>query len=194
MQLFRDQARYIRAQLLIGVAVVAVAVIVGKVVWPGTFPMSINFSLHDPVNDVVTWCTDHLRNIPYVGTKAISDFTKAIELNPIAEAYLDRGAARKDKGDRDGAIADYTKACYERGILRGARGDLDGAIADFTKVIEVNPQHAKAYANRGIIMLLQGHDADAQKEFDTALKIENTLNPDLQSRINQIIRGRKSKP
>ena len=28
----------------------------------------------------------------------------------MAEAYLDRGATRKDKGDRDGAIADYSKA------------------------------------------------------------------------------------
>jgi tetratricopeptide (TPR) repeat protein len=35
---------------------------------------------------------------------------KSIQLNPIAEAYLDRGAVLKDKGDRDGAIADYTKA------------------------------------------------------------------------------------
>src|SRR6185295_6097645 len=33
---------------------------------------------------------------------AISDFTRSIELKPMAEAYLDRGATKKDKGDRDG--------------------------------------------------------------------------------------------
>src|SRR5204863_6464036 len=63
---------------------------VGKVVWPGTFPTSINFSLHDPVNDVVTWCTDHLRNIPYVGTKAISDFTIVHLLDPIRDFLTNR--------------------------------------------------------------------------------------------------------
>src|SRR5580765_7256996 len=41
---------------------------------------------------------------------AISDFTRSIELSPMAEAYLDRGATRKDQGDRDGAMADYNKA------------------------------------------------------------------------------------
>jgi Flp pilus assembly protein TadD len=78
--------------------------------------------------------------------------------------------------------------------LRGARGDLDGAISDFGKTIELNPQNAKAYANRGIIMLLQGRDALAQKEFDMALKIDSTLNPGLQNRVDQIVKGRKSKP
>jgi tetratricopeptide (TPR) repeat protein len=101
---------------------------------------------------------------------AISDFTKAIELNPIAEAYLDRGAARKDNGDREGAISDYTKA------------------------IELNPKNAKSHANRGMIMLLQGRDAAAQKELDTALTMGGSLNPDLQNRIDQIVKGRKSKP
>src|SRR5258708_18575576 len=136
---------------------------------------------------------------------ALADYTSAIDLNPRSFlAFYNRAFARKQKGDLDGANATFTQAleidpadvdaCYERGIVRGARGDLDGAIADFTKAIELNPQHAKAYANRGIIMLLQGQDAAAQKEFDTALKIENTLNPAPQNRINQIIKGRKSKP
>jgi hypothetical protein len=43
-------------------------------------------------------------------------------------------------------------------------------------------------------MLLRGQDAAAQKEFDTALKLDNALNPDLQDRINQIVNRRKSKP
>src|SRR5437870_13570045 len=41
---------------------------------------------------------------------AVSDFTRTIDLKPFAEAYLDRGAAFKAKGDREAAISDYTKA------------------------------------------------------------------------------------
>lgn len=86
------------------------------------------------------------------------------------------------------------EAFCERGILRGARGDLDRWISNFTKAIKLNPQAAKAYANRGMIMLLRGQDTAAQMEFDTALRLDNTLNPGLQNRINQIVRDRKSKP
>ena len=38
-----------RAELVAGVAVVVVAVVIGKLWSSGTFPTSINFSLHDPV-------------------------------------------------------------------------------------------------------------------------------------------------
>src|SRR5678816_2277990 len=41
---------------------------------------------------------------------AISDFTRSIELKPMAEAYLNRGATLRDKGESDGAIVDYNKA------------------------------------------------------------------------------------
>jgi tetratricopeptide (TPR) repeat protein len=43
--------------------------------------------------------------------QAISDYTKAIEINPkSASAYTDRGLAYKRKGEYDLAISDYTKA------------------------------------------------------------------------------------
>src|SRR5207253_9557431 len=42
-----------RAELLAGVAAVAVAVVAGKLWSSGAFPTSIDFSLHDPVNHVV---------------------------------------------------------------------------------------------------------------------------------------------
>tara|TARA_B100000287_G_C20445214_1_gene707245 strand:+ start:256 stop:735 length:480 start_codon:yes stop_codon:yes gene_type:complete len=58
---------------------------------------------------------------------AISDYNKAIEINPRdADAY------------------------YNRGIAKGKSKDLSGAIVDFTKVIEINPREADAYYNRGI--------------------------------------------
>ncbi|MCK5486751.1 MAG: tetratricopeptide repeat protein, partial [Desulfobacterales bacterium] len=43
--------------------------------------------------------------------KAISDYNKAIEINPKdAEAYYNRGYAYGEKGEYDKAISDYTKA------------------------------------------------------------------------------------
>ena len=59
-------------------------------------------------------------------TKAISDYTKAIELNQkYAAAYSSRGAAYSDLGE-------HTKA-----------------ISEFNKAIELNPKYAVAYNNRG---------------------------------------------
>jgi tetratricopeptide (TPR) repeat protein len=43
--------------------------------------------------------------------QAISDYSKAIELNPKdADAYKNRGAAYLDKGQYNQAISDYNKA------------------------------------------------------------------------------------
>ena len=42
---------------------------------------------------------------------AISDYTKAIEINPgFAEAYCNRGSAKSELKDYSGAISDYNKA------------------------------------------------------------------------------------
>ena len=58
---------------------------------------------------------------------AISDFTKAIEINPSdANAYYNRGLSKNKLEDHYGAIADYSKA------------------------IEINPNYLSAYKNRGI--------------------------------------------
>jgi len=81
-----------RLELLAGIAVVTLAVIVGKLWSSGTFPTSIDFSVQDPVNHIVTWCNDHLRHgIPIVGgTASISDFTVLHLLDPIRSFLVDR--------------------------------------------------------------------------------------------------------
>ena len=91
---------------------------------------------------------------------AISDFTKAIEINPQdADAYNNRGWIKEKLKVYNGAISDFTKAIeinpqdadayYNRGKAKHKLEDYDGAISDFTKAIEINPQHADAYYNRG---------------------------------------------
>ncbi len=73
--------------------------------------------------------------------------------------YLNRGNAKHEKGDLDGAIADFTKAIEldpgyawaygRRGNAKQAKGDFDGAIGDYTKAIELKPDYADAYGCRG---------------------------------------------
>ena len=70
--------------------------------------------------------------------------------------------------------------------MRSARGDLDGALADFAKVIELDPNHAKAYANRGLIMLRRRQDTEAQKQLDKALELDSSLKDALQKSADQI--------
>ena len=75
---------------------------------------------------------------------AISDYNKAIEINPRdAEAYNNRGDAKADLKD------------------------FYGAIADFNKAIEINPRDAKAYNNRAqtkyMLGDMKGSCSDAKK-------------------------------
>ena len=75
---------------------------------------------------------------------AISDYTKAIEINPEdADAY------------------------YNRGLSKGTLKDYTGEISDYTKVIEIDPKYVDAYNNRSIakenIGDIKGACLDAQK-------------------------------
>jgi tetratricopeptide (TPR) repeat protein len=63
--------------------------------------------------------------------KAVSDFTKVIDLNPTdVAAYNNRGLA------------------YARGAI-----DYNKALGDFNKAIEIDPEFAEAYDNRGIAFM-----------------------------------------
>lgn len=81
--------------------------------------------------------------------QAISDYTKAIEINPnFADAYENRGLA-------------YTRQ----------RLNYTQAIADFTKAIEINPNYAEAYSNRGNAYIRQSSLPQAISDFTKAIEI-----------------------
>ncbi len=93
-------------------------------------------------------------------SEAISNLTKAIEINPsLAKAYNNRGFAYFKQGNLPQAVSDFTKvieinptdanAYYSRGFIYGKQSNFTQAISDFSKAIEIDPNLAKAYINRG---------------------------------------------
>ena len=84
---------------------------------------------------------------------AMSDYTKAIEINPkYADAYYNRGISKYDLENYQGAISDYTKA------------------------IEINPKYADAYNNRGIVNYSINRKDYACKDYKSAISLGNKEN------------------
>ena len=89
-----------------------------------------------------------------------------------AKEYHNRGVARFEKGEIDGAISDFTKAIkkrpsygmahYYRAMAYLRKKEYNRAIADYTKSIEIDQQRfAVAYAERALIYYVK-------KEYDKA--------------------------
>ena len=119
-------------------------------------------------------------------TGAISDYTKAIELDPnYADAYVNRGISKHNLKDYKGAMSDYNKAIelnpndailyYNRGNLKGRNlKDYTGAISDYTKSIELDPNYADAYVNRGAAKELIGFLNGACSDWKKAANLGHT--------------------
>ena len=80
--------------------------------------------------------------------RAIADNTEAIRLKPdFAGAYNLRGAARRDKGDLDGALKDldeairlkpdHVDAYYNRATVRERQSARSAAVADYQKYLDL---------------------------------------------------------
>jgi tetratricopeptide (TPR) repeat protein len=116
-----------------------------------------------------------------------------------AAAYVNSGNAKQDKGDVNGAIADFTRAIelnpgfavayYDRGHAKQADGRFDDAITDDTKAIQLQPDLAVAYADRGIAKGAKG-DLDGAIE-DSTKAIE--LKPDIAVAYYNRARAKKAK-
>jgi Flp pilus assembly protein TadD len=98
-------------------------------------------------------------------------------------ALLDRGNARKEAGDFDGAAADFGAVLTQRprsaevlaslGSAQLGQGLLNESARTFRQVLELDPDSDKACAGLGQVLVLQGRQADAVEEFRRAL----ALNP-----------------
>jgi tetratricopeptide (TPR) repeat protein len=117
---------------------------------------------------------------------AITDFTRAIELNPKDDApYYNRAQAKWLKKDAAGAVTDYTRAIElgstnpaaynNRGNARAENNDRDGAIADYTRAIELKPDYARAYYNRAVAKKENGDTTGAAADFKRARELDPQL-------------------
>ena len=119
------------------------------------------------------------------GKNVVEKKLMAQERSPIgtsnAQAYTNRGIARYDKGDLDGAIQDFDQAIhlnsndpvayFNRGTLRSKKGDLDGAIQDYDQAIRLKP-NAVCYYNRGLARRKKGDLDGAIQDYDQAIRLK----------------------
>jgi tetratricopeptide (TPR) repeat protein len=114
--------------------------------------------------------------------KTISDFSKAVELNPYYDlAYANRGSCYGMKGLNTKAIDDLTKAIalnpipihfLNRGITYNILDRYEEAVNDLTKVISLNPNDSLAYTHRGRALIEKGSYELAIADLTKALELD----------------------
>src|SRR2546423_2133679 len=125
------------------------------------FPLSVAAQRTQSAKKYVKQGIERFSRNDIVG--AIAEYDRAIVIDPkYAEAYLNRGKAKRAAGDLDGAIDDYemtanlasdltlnnhdiTQAYLNRGYIRSNHMDIDGALSDFDRAIKYDPSDADAY-------------------------------------------------
>lgn len=113
--------------------------------------------------------------------QAIADFTKHIEIIPIAtSSYINRGTIYMKQNQYDLAIADFTKSIginpqetqswLDRGLSHYQQGHNDLAISDCNKAAELNDKNWSAYFCLGSAFTAQEKYDLAITNFDKAIK------------------------
>jgi len=101
-----------------------------------------------------------------------------------AADFSTRGFAKQQKGDLDGALADYNQAIKldphnidalsHRALAERDKGNWDGALADFNAVLAFAPDNADAYSNRGYVKQTKGDLDGALADYTEALSLKPT--------------------
>jgi tetratricopeptide (TPR) repeat protein len=128
---------------------------------------------------------------------AIADFTKVIEMKGKDQAfcYYFRGLAHYRKGNPQQAIDDLSTAIAikpdprflaDRGNLLAKQGELDRAMADLNKALEIAPQYAKAYGDRGLIRLMRGETAEVESDLKKCFELDSTLETQFKAAVSQL--------
>ena len=69
------------------------------------------------------------------------------------------------------SFASFGQDYFESGLEKYENGDTYGAIADYTKAIEINPNNAAAYNNRGFSKAKLNDYNGATADFTKAIEI-----------------------
>ncbi|HET6669172.1 MAG TPA: tetratricopeptide repeat protein, partial [Pyrinomonadaceae bacterium] len=122
----------------------------------------------------------HLFSILFIYLLILTPGAQGQELKS-ADEYSQRGIARFQKNDLDGAIADFTKViemngkdqafCYYfRGMAHYRKGDSNQAIDDLSKAIALKPD-PRFFDDRGNLLAKQGELDRAIVDLNKAIEI-----------------------
>lgn len=113
--------------------------------------------------------------------EAIDLYMEINRLDPdLAEAYVNRGAARYLRGDLFAALEDFSRAVaiepraktyLSRGNVNLRRHSYDEAIRDYRKAIDLDSGNVDAFASLGYTHYLRGDHSEAVGHYDEALAI-----------------------
>ena len=120
-------------------------------------------------------------------SRALDDFTAALELNPgdIAyRCYLGRGVSYFNLMEYEQALADLTTSIqqndtvagsyYSRGMVNYELRDYPAAIADFQKILELSEGNAALYFNLGMAYFRLNEKDKACPNLNKACSMGNT--------------------
>ena len=111
---------------------------------------------------------------------AIADYNQAIQIDPCyGNAYYNLKCAKRNLEDNQGAIAGRDQGIKRRkagdyyvcGANKYDRGDYEGAITDYTQAIQLKPDYATVYNNRGITKYYLGDKQGAITDCKQAAQL-----------------------
>ena len=116
-------------------------------------------------------------------TNAIKDFDTVINLAPdFADAYINRGYARRELGNFEDAIRDYDTAIrlgadyayvyFYRGIVKADSGDKRGAIKDYDRAIHLDSGYIEPYSRRASAKSDLGDNKGAIEDYNTVIRLK----------------------
>jgi tetratricopeptide (TPR) repeat protein len=61
--------------------------------------------------------------------------------------------------------------------------DFDRALDDYNHALQIKEELPNTHMNRGLLLLLKGNDAEAEKDFERCLSLSPGLKSELEKRI-----------
>ncbi len=103
--------------------------------------------------------------------------------NSMSLALFEEGKKKKEKGDMQGALQDfsgsilfcpkYENAWFNRALIYYSLGDFRPAIADYTKVAALDPNMAMIYNYRGWAYFQAGINDSAIADYSKAIQLDS---------------------
>ncbi|MDN5204167.1 tetratricopeptide repeat protein [Fulvivirgaceae bacterium BMA10] len=114
------------------------------------------------------------------GFESIDFYSDIIDSDPsFHQAYVQRGLAKFNLNDMQGALSDFNKALslepdnivalFNRGLTREKLNELETAKQDFTSVLSLDPNHERALLSRANISVKFKAYQEAIHDYDQAI-------------------------